>query len=275
MSRYLEGVSLTALARGNRRMLAPLKARHADAKDQHAETLKAWKERRAKAREIKDPEQRAAALEALKGERPAHPMLVAAGCTVVAGVVLWPMVHSHAAVVASGGLTLWLIVALVLGQAEPTPKADPADGTAADEEQPEKTVPTPAEVHALTAPHAARGASVLLTRLAADLAASHPGWEPSTKAVRALLAEAAIPVREGVRTPDGNGPGIHHQDVPPLPSPTGAAPLPGVVANVGAGQTANANTNNTEEWSTREGFVWRIDPDHPAHTIVARPADAA
>ncbi|WP_407553095.1 hypothetical protein QOM21_23940 [Streptomyces sp. Pv4-95] len=75
---------------------------------------------------------------------------------------------------------------------------------------------------------------VLLTGLTAPLRV------PATKAVRALLAEHDIPVREGVRTRAGNGPGVKREDLPPLPSPIGEGPR-GVVA---AGEDANANANN-------------------------------
>ncbi|MBP0452394.1 hypothetical protein J5Y04_23025 [Kitasatospora sp. RG8] len=287
MKRYLEGVSLAALSRGNRRMLAPLKARHQDAKAEHVEALAAWQERRAKAREIKEPEKRAAALEELKGERPTHPVLVAAGCTVVAAVVAWPMLHGRHTVVVAGGLTLWVLVALALGQTTPeqaeqppagAPDVAPDGGAEEDQDEPEDTAPTgptPADVHRLVASRTVGGTSLLLTRITAELAPYHPGWEPSTKAVRALLAEAGIPVREGVRTPDGNGPGVHHQDVPALPSPSAPALAPSVVANVGPGRSANANANNTDEPAGREGFVLQADPDNPARTIVVHTADAA
>lgn len=79
------------------------------------------------------------------------------------------------------------------------------------------------------------GDHVLLTRLreAADL--------PDTKAVRTLLDEAGIPVRAGVRTPGGNGPGVHADDIP-TPSPTTSDPSPGRC--LCSSEAANANTNN-------------------------------
>ncbi|MEU6342203.1 hypothetical protein ABZ883_14825 [Streptomyces sp. NPDC046977] len=84
-----------------------------------------------------------------------------------------------------------------------------------------------------------RGA--LLTLLAAELGAA------DTKAARELLAEAGIPVRAGVRTPAGNGPGVHRLD---LPSPdSGRAPV-GVVA---AGEAPNANANNTSVEEVADG----------------------
>jgi hypothetical protein len=55
-------------------------------------------------------------------------------------------------------------------------------------------------------------ASVLLTTLRDHLRL------PDTKAVKALLHEAGIP-HKAVRTPTGNGPGVHRDDIPPAPSP--------------------------------------------------------
>ncbi|MFF1903360.1 hypothetical protein [Kitasatospora sp. NPDC058218] len=156
-------------------------------------------------------------------------------------------------------------------QEQPVPAVEEEPAEEGPVEAPRATVPTPVEAHSLTASLTASGSSVLLTRLAADLGAAHPSWTGSTKAVRALLSEARVPFREGVRTPDGNGPGVHHQDVPPLLSPPGTP----VVANVGPGQSANANANNTDEWSTREGFVMRADPDNPARTIIVSRINAA
>ncbi|MFF2118223.1 hypothetical protein ACFVXH_12940 [Kitasatospora sp. NPDC058184] len=290
---YLGGLSVAALRQGNRRLLTPLRARAADARAEHAQSLGAWKERRAEALKIKDPEQRAKALEAL-GERPKHPVLVAAGCAVVCSVLLAgvPAVRHYAPVAITGGLTLWVIAALILGQKpdhaqQPTP-AEPAQETAPEpdghgpdeeveedqEEGPETTAPTPAGTHLLTACMTSDSRSVLLTALAAKLADEHPSWMASTKAVRTLLTAAGIPVRPGVRTPHGNGPGVHHEDVPALPSPSQVGEGVPAVANVGAGQSANTNTNNTDDRARREGFVMRADPDNPARTIVSRTSAA-
>lgn len=63
-------------------------------------------------------------------------------------------------------------------------------------------------LHALS-----RGNSVLLTALRDELEL------PDTKAVKALLDEADIPYK-AVRTPTGNGPGVHKGDIPPMVSPT-------------------------------------------------------
>ncbi|MFF1790767.1 hypothetical protein ACFVX9_30420 [Kitasatospora sp. NPDC058243] len=285
---YLGGISLAALRWGNHRMLSPLKTRHADAKAEHAETLAAWKERRARAREIKDPEQRAKTLEDLKGERPTHPALIAAGCAVVSAVLLAGVpaarhaVHHYGAVSITSGLTLWVITALILGQkATPDhaqrPPAKQAGKNAPEEadQEAEETVPTAAETRVLAASLTADGTSVLLTRLAADLASAHPFWETSTKGVRALLSQAGVPVREGVRTPHGNGPGVHHQDVTKLPSPSQEGDGAPVVANVGAGQSANANANNADETEPQQEFTTVPHPTDPARTIVVHSVGAA
>ncbi|MFD5570414.1 hypothetical protein [Streptomyces cadmiisoli] len=56
------------------------------------------------------------------------------------------------------------------------------------------------------------GRGVLLTTLAQHLEMAH------TRALREVLDGAGIRVRPGVRTTAGNGPGIHADDFPPLPS---------------------------------------------------------
>jgi hypothetical protein len=231
--RYLEGCTLTAFTRGSRALVLQIKA---------------------------------------TGYKPtwSHAGVLATGTW-----LFWPTIGPLIPAALTTTATLWLLAALILGNTSTDPTATtPSAGDDADEhgqeEEPETTAPTPAETHLLTVSLTASGSSVLLTRLAADLGAAHPGWEASTKTVRTLLSEAGIPVREGVRTPDGNGPGVHHQDVPPLPSPSESAPLPGVVANVGAGQSANANANNGVAPTGREGFTTRPDPDNPARTIVCQ-----
>jgi hypothetical protein len=61
------------------------------------------------------------------------------------------------------------------------------------------------------------GDHVLLTQLRKRCGAS------DTKAVRRLLKAEKIRVRGGVRTPAGNGPGVHQDDIP-APPPAEAAP---------------------------------------------------
>lgn len=107
------------------------------------------------------------------------------------------------------------------------------------------------------------GANVLLTELRKELGVA------DTKAVKALLDEKGVRWREGVRTPAGNGPGVHRDDIPPL-SPVGGDPVEGVVV---AGEDANANANNTDGEEPEEGIrVQRIGSDG---YIVYEPKDIA
>lgn len=135
-----------------------------------------------------------------------------------------------------------------------------------DEEQPVDVVE---ELRALSAGEH----HVLLTRLAAATGLTTAAGKPDTKAVRALLDEAGVPVRVGVRAPDSkglirNGPGVHLDDIPaPLPS-DGAAPVGRCLCS----SDANANTNNDGEQGAREGF--RVEPIGQAGTVVHDPAEA-
>ncbi|MDX3294633.1 hypothetical protein PV569_13045 [Streptomyces scabiei] len=71
----------------------------------------------------------------------------------------------------------------------------------------------PDALDAVIALHAlSRGNSVLLTALRDELEL------PDTKTVKALLDEADVPYK-AVRTPTGNGPGVHKDDIPPMVSP--------------------------------------------------------
>lgn len=276
---YVGGISVKAVIRGSRRMLAPVTAKHTEVKDEHADVLATLAERRAKALEIEDPVKRAEALEVLKGEKPTHPTLVAIGCAVVGAVVLAsiPAVRHHVGVIVTGGLTLWLLTALVLGQQAPAEPANAAEasgqrpgddqaGTLAEAAAPapQSTVPGPADAARAVAELASSGGHVALSAVAARLASRHPGWKRSTGAAKALLAEAGVRARDGVRVEGVSVPGVHRDDVPPLPSPSGAAPDPVVVA----GQSNNNNANNTETATGREGFVLAPDPENPARTIV-------
>jgi hypothetical protein len=94
------------------------------------------------------------------------------------------------------------------------------------------------------------GSGVLHTALV-----EHLGLADSRAAKRAL-DEAGIAYRTGVRTPAGNGPGVHRDDVPPLPPAQGSPQG----ADVVAGQPANANANNAAnppgEGLCVEGTVW-------------------
>ncbi|MEW2068410.1 hypothetical protein [Streptomyces sp. NPDC007346] len=109
------------------------------------------------------------------------------------------------------------------------------------------------------------GSGVLHTALAQHLSL------PDTRALKRALDGAGIPYREGVRTPAGNGPGTHHEDIPPLPSPQ-SPPQGGSVV---AGQSANANANNTanapgEELSA-QGTEWTPAERKQGFRIVPNP----
>lgn len=69
---------------------------------------------------------------------------------------------------------------------------------------------------------------------------------PDTKAVRALLEEAGIPTRAGVRAGGKNGPGIHADDIPRET----ATPSECCLCRSGA----NANANNAPEEGPEKGF---------------------
>ncbi|MGW6481303.1 hypothetical protein ACWGDS_25980 [Streptomyces sp. NPDC055059] len=123
-------------------------------------------------------------------------------------------------------------------------------------DEPVEEVPAghdPADVADLVRDLIGDGRGVLLTALSGPLGAA------DTKAVREALDAADIPVRPGVRTAAGNGPGVHRDDVPaPHPAPTDA-PV-GVVA---AGEDANTNANNKLTVVVREGMTIITDPaDH-------------
>jgi hypothetical protein len=106
---------------------------------------------------------------------------------------------------------------------------------------------------------------VLLTRLRDDLGAA------DTKTVRALLDEAGVRVRAGVRTRAGNGPGVHADDIP--------APPPTSEDGCCCRSDANANANNGHGGEPGEGLrverigqsarIWR-DPAEPARHHTAR-----
>lgn len=103
--------------------------------------------------------------------------------------------------------------------------------------------------------------NVLLTRLQAAAGL------PDTKAVRALLKATKGPAPRGVRTPHGNGPGIHMDDIPPAPPPVAVPPVEGCCCRSGD----NDNANNAPEKGVGEGF--RVVPIGQAGAVVHDPAD--
>ena len=79
---------------------------------------------------------------------------------------------------------------------------------------------------------------------------------PDTKTVRALLDEAGIPTRSGVRAGGKNGPGVHADDIPREK----ATPSERCLCR----SDANANTNNDAEKGPEKGF--RVE--HTGHAGV-------
>lgn len=93
------------------------------------------------------------------------------------------------------------------------------------------------------------GSGVLLTALAETLSL------PSTRVLKELLDEAGISHKPGVRTPAGNGPGIHHTAFPPRP-PRQRGPQG---TGVGAGQEPTTTNNNAEDPPREGNRVVRTD----------------
>jgi hypothetical protein len=103
------------------------------------------------------------------------------------------------------------------------------------------------------------GQHVLLTELRDELGLAN------TKAVRALLGDHGVRVREGVRAPAGNGPGVHRDDIP-TPSPDRHS------EGCCCTSDANTNANNGSREGPGEGLrVERIGTDG---YIVYDPAEA-
>ncbi|MFC8463395.1 hypothetical protein [Streptomyces sp. NPDC057250] len=139
----------------------------------------------------------------------------------------------------------------LLHRPEPAPEAPADTPEEAEEEAPEEVEETLAEaprgpsredvirsLHTLVG----GGRGVLLTALRAHLSL------PDTRAVKRVLEEAGITTRQGVRTVAGNGPGVHRDDFPELPSPQESTQG----ADVVAGHAANANANNAANVSREE-----------------------
>lgn len=88
---------------------------------------------------------------------------------------------------------------------------------------------------------------------------------PDTKTVRALLDEAGIPIRTGVRAGGKNGPGVHATDVPREKTTPSERCL--------CRSDANANANNGDGEGPEKGL--RVDAIGHAGAVVRTPADAA
>ncbi|MBD9703394.1 hypothetical protein IHE56_15150 [Streptomyces sp. ID01-12c] len=106
------------------------------------------------------------------------------------------------------------------------------------------------------------GSSVLLTALRNHLKL------PDTKAVKALLDEAEIPYK-AVRTPDGNGPGVHVKDIPPTPSPAPDAHDERCCCR----SDDNNNADNTPDGAPRKGT--RVEAIGDGGRLVSHLADHA
>jgi len=151
-----------------------------------------------------------------------------------------------------GGIIAWCVAAWLAAPEEAhEPSREPAEAASA--------TPDPHDVTDLVRDLVGEDRGILLTALRQPLRAA------DTRAVRELLAAAGIRVRPGVRTADGNGPGVHRDDLPALaPSPS----VPPVEA-VAAGGGANTNANNTLRVQSREGMTIINDPAdrHRAHSL--------
>lgn len=98
---------------------------------------------------------------------------------------------------------------------------------------------------------------VLLTRLRDGLGL------PDTRTVRNLLDASGIPVRSGVRTSAGNGPGVHRDDIPP----TEDAPSERCLRR----SDANTNANNDDGEGPEKGL--RVAPIGQAGSVITDPTE--
>lgn len=262
----LAGVSVAAFARGNRRIIAAAKGRSAAPPDPctHPEHQKPTHAEHC----ASHPTPVAPADEP-------HPFKVWAlriVGTAAALYVLWPLVGRWAPTTLAVTATAWTLAALILGQETGSPedskKPAPDAGHDAQAERTGPTAPAPADARHAVALLGASGGHVALTAAAAQLAAAHPLWKRSGKATKVLLQEAGIRVRDGVKVAGVSVPGIHQDDVPPLPSPSASTPG-GVVV---PGQSNNNNHNNAQGAAPRQGFTSQPDPDNPARTIITHAA---
>lgn len=105
------------------------------------------------------------------------------------------------------------------------------------------------------------GAHVRLTQLQEAVGV------PDTKAVRALLDEAGIRVRSGVRAAGRNGPGVHHDDVPPRPGAGSGTPSGGCLCS----SAANTNADNGPSRDPGEGL--RVEPIGHSGSVVRVPGE--
>lgn len=105
------------------------------------------------------------------------------------------------------------------------------------------------------------GHHVLLTGLRKELGVA------DTKAVRALLKADGIRVRPGVRTPAGNGPGVHVADIPAAPPEPDEEHADGCCCR----SANNTNANNDQEDPSQKGLS--VEAIGQAGTLIRDPAE--
>ncbi|MFI5664610.1 hypothetical protein [Streptomyces sp. NPDC051684] len=105
------------------------------------------------------------------------------------------------------------------------------------------------------------GNSVLLTALRKQLRTE------DTKTVRKILKAEGIRVRPGVRTPTGNGPGVHHEDIPPAPPEPNDEHGDGCCCR----SANNTNANNGQEDPPQKGLS--VEAIGQAGTVVRDAAE--
>jgi hypothetical protein len=245
MRELLTGLSMQAIGRGHRRMVRSLKARWPKSEGTVGERRKRLRDQ----------------------------IGIGIMGLFLFGAPMWRAVRPWIATVVTVGLVAWLLTALVVGQ---LPEVEPAAADEAVESDAEQSpapvtqaaLPAPADAARVAAELGACGEGVHLTLIAARLADLYPAWTRSSGATRALLIEAGVRVRDGVRVGGQGRAGVHRDDVPPLPSPVALTPGPVVVA----GQSNNNNGNNTSIDPGREGFVSVPHPEEPNRTIVIHKA---
>ncbi|MFE7214564.1 hypothetical protein ACFU93_32410 [Streptomyces sp. NPDC057611] len=165
--------------------------------------------------------------------------------------------------------------------AEQTPAEGPVEdtGDSPDEDPEEAPAEAAAEPAAPPSREAIAGAlhhlvgegrGVLLTTLRQHLSLPH------TRALREVLDAAGIRVRPGVRTPAGNGPGIHTNDFPPPPPSPDPAHGDRCLPRSGANNN-NANAERSPQKGLRadgsywpEGKPYHLEPDasNPHRTLI-------
>ncbi|MBP5922164.1 MULTISPECIES: hypothetical protein [Streptomyces] len=144
-------------------------------------------------------------------------------------------------------------------------------GRRSDDDQEPEEERGPDALDAVIALHAlSRGNSVLLTALRDELEL------PDTKAVKALLDQADVPYK-AVRTPTGNGPGVHKGDIPPMVSPADAPHDERCCCRSDDNNNADNATGDAPQKGTRVeaiGDGGRLVSELADHTCRNRPAPA-